>query len=186
VAELYLALLHHPVYDKHRAVVTTAVTNLDVHDIARVARTFDVRGYFVCTPVPTLRRLVDRIIRHWEVGPGAAYNPTRKAALALVRQVPALDDALAEIERDTGCLPFVVATTARDAPGRLTHAMLRQRVSAAGPPVLLVFGTGWGLTDELIARCDAVLEPIRGVGEYNHLPVRAAVAIVLDRIRHGR
>ena len=113
MADLYLALLHYPVYDKTGKVVTTAVTNLDVHDIARLARTFGARGFYVCTPVDTLRRLVARIIRHWEVGPGATYNATRKEALALVRQAPELDDAIADIERETGLLPRVVATTAR-------------------------------------------------------------------------
>jgi len=35
MADLYAALLHHPVYDKNGAVVTTAVTNMDVHDFGR-------------------------------------------------------------------------------------------------------------------------------------------------------
>jgi hypothetical protein len=36
-AAVYLALLHYPVYDKNHQVVTTAVTNMDIHDIARRA-----------------------------------------------------------------------------------------------------------------------------------------------------
>src|SRR5262249_44532905 len=111
MADLYVALLHHPVYDKTGAGVTTAVTNLDVHDIARLARTFGVRAFYVCTPVATLRRLVARIIRHWDVGPGASYNATRREALALVRQAPELDAAIAEIERETGQLPRLIATS---------------------------------------------------------------------------
>jgi hypothetical protein len=186
VADLYLALVHYPVYDKNGHVVTTAVTNMDVHDIGRTARTFGARGYFVCTPVATLRRLVDRIIRHWKVGPGATYNPNRKDALALVRQAPELDAAIAEIEREAGAMPYVVATSARSGPDRLGFAALRQRLAADGPPVLLVFGTGWGLVQELIDRCDAVLEPIAGAGDYNHLSVRSAAAIVLDRLCHPR
>ena len=102
MADLYLTLLHYPVYDKTGAVVTTAVTNLDVHDLARLSRTFDVRGFYVCTPVETLQRLVARIIRHWEVGPGATYNATRREALALVRQAPELDDADVDPDRVTG------------------------------------------------------------------------------------
>ena len=99
MADLYLALLHHPVYDKNGAIVTTAVTNMDVHDIGRLARTFDVRAFYVATPVPTLHRLVERIIRHWETGAGAVYNETRKEALALVRLAHDLDAAIADIER---------------------------------------------------------------------------------------
>ena len=186
MADLYLALLHHPVLDKHGAVVTTAVTNLDVHDIARAAATFDVRGYYVCTPIPTLQRLVERIILHWEEGPGAAYNATRKTALANVRLVAELDAAITDVERETGALPRLVATSARDGAGRLAYAALRERLRTGSRPELLVFGTGWGLTPEVLARCDDVLEPIRGVGPYNHLSVRSAAAIILDRIRNGR
>jgi hypothetical protein len=186
MADLYLALLHYPVYDKTGAVVTTAVTNLDVHDLARLSRTFGVRAFYVCTPIETLQRLVARIIRHWEVGPGATYNATRREALALVRQAPELDDAIADIERETGHLPRLVATTARAGEHRLGHDALRARLAADGPPELLILGTGWGLTADVLARADDVLEPIQGTGSYNHLSVRAAAAIMLDRLRAGR
>lgn len=186
MGDLYVALLHHPVLDKNGAVVTTAVTNMDVHDIARLARTFGVRGYYVCTPVPTLQRLVDRIILHWEEGPGAAYNETRKEALATVRLADELDGAVTDIERETGVLPRLVATSARSVPGRLPYDAMRERLARDPRPELLIFGTGWGLTPEVLDRCDDVLEPIRGVGEYNHLSVRSAAAIILDRLRNGR
>ena len=186
VADLYLALLHHPVYDKNGAVVTTAVTNLDVHDIGRMARTFEVRAFYVATPVPTLRRLVERVMRHWSTGPGATYNPTRKDALARVRLADDLDAAIADVERETGSLPRLVATTAREGPDRLTCAALRARLAEDGPAVLLVFGTGWGLTAEVLARADDVLEPIRGRRDYNHLSVRSAAAIILDRVLGDR
>jgi hypothetical protein len=50
------------------------------------------------------------------------------------------------------------------------------------PPVLLLFGTGWGLTEEVLAAADRRLEPIQGAGDFNHLSVRAACAITLDRL----
>lgn len=186
MADLYLALLHHPVYDKNGAVVTTAVTNLDVHDIGRLARTFEVRAFYVATPVPTLRRLVERVMRHWSTGPGATYNETRKDALARVRLADDLDAAIADVEREAGHLPRVVATTAREGEGRLSYADLRERLAAPGPAVLLIFGTGWGLTAEVLARADDVLEPIRGRRDYNHLSVRSAAAIILDRVLGDR
>ncbi|MBH49061.1 MAG: hypothetical protein CME71_12910 [Halobacteriovorax sp.] len=51
-------------------------------------------------------------------------------------------------------------------------------------PVLLVFGTGWGLHTSLVEAADARLEPIFSKAEdgYNHLSVRSAVAIYLDRL----
>jgi hypothetical protein len=186
VADLYLALLHHPVYDKNGAVVTTAVTNLDVHDIGRLARTFEVRAFYVATPVPTLRRLVERVMRHWSTGPGATYNETRKDALARVRLADDLDAAIADVERETGQLPYLVATSAREGTDRLSYAALRDRLAEDGRAVLLVFGTGWGLTPEVLDRADAVLEPIRGRRDYNHLSVRSAAAIILDRVLGDR
>ena len=186
MGDLYVALLHHPVLDKNGAVVTTAVTNIDVHDIGRMSRTFGVRGFYVCTHVETLRRLVARIIRHWESGPGATYNETRKEALSLVRQAPDLDAALTDIEHETGQLPRLVATTARDGADRLSYDALRKRLASDDRPQLLIFGTGWGLTPEVLDRIDDILEPIRGRDAYNHLSVRSAAAIILDRVRGDR
>jgi hypothetical protein len=186
MGDLYVALVHHPVYDKNGAVVTTAVTNMDVHDFGRLARTFGARAFYVCMPVPTLRRLVDRIIRHWEVGPGSVYNETRKEALALVRQVADLDEAVTDVEREGGVLPLLVGTSAREGEGRLPYPALARRLRDDPRPVLLVFGTGWGLTEAVTSRLDGLLEPIRGTGDYNHLSVRAAGAIVLDRLRNDR
>jgi hypothetical protein len=186
MADLYVVLLHHPVYDKNGAVVTTAVTNMDVHDLARLARTFAVRAVYVATPVPTLRRLVERIIRHWDTGPGAAYNSTRKEALALARLAHDLDAAIADIERETGVVPRLVATSARNGARRLTFAELRRRLADDGRPELLVLGTGWGLTEDVLGRADDILEPVDGVEGYNHLSVRSAAAIILDRLRGDR
>lgn len=186
MGDLYLVLLHHPVYDKNGAVVTTAVTNMDVHDLGRLARAFGVRACYVATPVETLRRLVERILRHWETGPGATYNQTRKEALALVRLAADLDATIADIERETGVLPRVVATSAREGGRRLSFGTLRTRLASDTRPELLLLGTGWGLTREVLARADEVLEPIRGTDGWNHLPVRSAAAIILDRLRGGR
>ena len=183
MGDLYLSLLHHPVYDKNGDVVTTAVTNMDVHDFGRLSRTYGVRAFYVATPVPTLRRLVERIMRHWETGPGAAYNHTRKEALALARLAPDLDAVVADIEHETGVLPSLVATSARDGDGRLAFAALRRRLAEDRRPTLLVFGTGWGLTEEVLGRVDDILEPVRWTDGWNHLSVRSAAAIILDRLR---
>src|SRR5262249_62202665 len=147
MSALYVVLLHHPVYDKNGAVVTTAVTNMDVHDLARLARTFALGAVYVATPVETLRRLVERIMQHWDSGPGAAYNRTRKEALALVRLAPDLEAAVADIERECGILPRIVAASARDGGARLTFGALRRRLDEGSRPELLVLGTGWGLTE---------------------------------------
>ena len=186
-APLYLALLHHPVKNRTGGVVTTSVTNLDIHDIARTARTYDLAGYFVAHPSTGLRALCERVAWHWQEGYGAKINESRRSAMELVRIVPDLDSVLVEIERDTGRQPLRVATSARD-QGRetTTCAALRSSMETTDDPVLLLLGTGYGLTQDLVDECEVLLEPLRGPGEYNHLAVRAAAAILLDRLRGAR
>lgn len=181
-APLYVVLLHHPVYDKNGEVVATAVTNMDVHDLARIGKTYGVAGVFISTPVRALRLLAEKIIDHWQKGFGAQYNETRREALSLVQTVSDLDAAILEIERKTAEQPVLVATSAKSGEGRVSFDDLRQRLRSEKAPHLMILGTGWGLTREVIERCDLVLEPIAGVGDYNHLPVRAAAAIILDRL----
>ncbi|HXG53114.1 MAG TPA: tRNA (guanosine(37)-N1)-methyltransferase TrmD [candidate division Zixibacteria bacterium] len=181
-APVYLALLHHPVYDKNGRVVTTAVTNMDIHDIARAARTYGVRALYVVTPVKALQKLSLKIIEHWETGYGAEYNATRKEALALARVTDALDDVLIDVERESGIQPAIVATSARTGPGRASFPQVRDMLIKSSRPVLILFGTGWGLTDEILSRADYILEPVEGCAGYNHLSVRSAAAIILDRL----
>ncbi|MEA2627319.1 MAG: hypothetical protein QOD06_3364 [Candidatus Binatota bacterium] len=182
MAPVYLVLLHHPVFNKRGDVVVTAITNMDIHDLARIARTYGAAGVFIAHPVRALRLLSEKIVEHWSRGYGAAYNETRREALALVRTVPDLDSVLLEIERETGTAPVLIATSARAGDRATGFAELRERLRASTTPHLLMLGTGWGLVPEVLGRAEIVLEPIRGAGDYNHLPVRAAAAIMLDRL----
>ena len=179
---VYVALLHHPVYDKNRQVVTAAVTNMDIHDIARSARTYGIHGFYVVTPVKALQKLARKIIDHWERGYGSQYNVTRKEALALVRISDTLDDVLIAIERECGEKPLLVVTSARPGGNRTSFANLRDMLIRLTRPFLLVLGTGWGLTEAIFSRSDYVLEAIEGTTDYNHLSVRSAAAIIFDRL----
>lgn len=185
-ANVSVALLHYPVYDKNRQVVSTAVTNLDIHDIARSAQTFGLLRYYLVTPVPGQQELAGRIVRHWQEGWGATYNPKRKAALELIEIASTLDDALADLKERFGRPARLVTTGARLHPRSITFSDLRQRVADREQPYMLLFGTGWGLVEEVFERADLVLEPIRGAGEYNHLSVRSAAAIIMDRLFGAR
>lgn len=179
--DLSLALIHHPVLNKHGDTIASAVTNLDLHDLARAARTFGVHHVYVVTPLMDQQELVDQLIGHWTHGHGAQYNPTREAALSLLKLESSLDDAVESVRTRTGQTPVLVATAARDTGPTIGFGALRNRV-ASGTPHLLLFGTAWGLAPECLNRSDCVLEPIRGSGPYNHLSVRAAAAIILDRL----
>jgi hypothetical protein len=181
-----VALVHYPVYDKNRQVVATAITNLDLHDIARSARTYGLFRYYVVTPVVEQQRLADQIRQHWIEGWGATYNPKRRAALELIRVVADLDAAGSALASELDKPVRVVMTGAKGRPGSIGYAALAELLRDPGQHYLLVFGTGWGMTEELLGTADLVLEPVSGGGEYNHLSVRSAAAIIFDRLLGGR
>lgn len=177
-----IALLHHPVVNKGGETIGSAVTNLDLHDIARAARTYGVGCYYLATPYRDQHDLVEEIIGHWRNGYGAAYNPARKEALSIIRPTYGLDDIVTDILSRRGEQPLLVATTARAQPGAISCRDLRYHLEQDRQPVLLLFGTAHGLAPHCFVRADAVLAPIVGRSSYNHLSVRSAVAIILDRL----
>ena len=181
-AAVYVALVHYPVYDKNHQVVTTAVTNMDIHDISRSGRTYGVKGFYVVTPVKALQKLALKIIDHWETGYGSEYNVTRKQALEITRIADCLDDVIIDIERESGEKPAIVVTSARPMGARTSFAALRDMLNNKTRPFLIIFGTGWGLTETIISQSDYVLEAVEGYTDYNHLSVRSAAAIILDRL----
>lgn len=176
-----LALVHHPVVNKNGETIAAAVTALDLHDISRAARTYGVGPFYVVTPLEDQQRLVTSIADHWLTGVGSKYNPDRKEALELIRLTASLTQARQDLKRATGSDPQTVVTSARMAGCDLNYAGLR-RLAASGRPTLLVFGTAWGLAPEIMQQADYRLAPITGGGDYNHLAVRSAVAIILDRL----
>jgi tRNA (guanine37-N1)-methyltransferase len=181
-ARTFVALVHYPIIDKAGAVVTSAVTNFDIHDIARSVRTFGVAGYFVVTPIAVQRDKVQHIARMWQEQESLDH---RASALRLVRPITSLETAIAEITSEHGP-PRVVATSANPHSFPQTpHLAARALISAARAdlrPILLVFGTGWGLAESVNILIEQVLSPIDGRPEWNHLSVRSAVAITLDRL----
>lgn len=189
---LYAALLHHPVLLKGNRAGTTSLTNLDVHDIARISRTYGLGGVFVVTPLEDQRRLLDTLLGHWLDGPGARSNPDRAEALRLILPAASLEDAVEALAARCGTPPWLVGTSARpvlDRKGRekrpaATFDQVRQRLEQG--PALVMLGTGHGLAPGALDRCDAVLPPLRWMDAYNHLPVRAAAAILLDRLLGDR
>ncbi len=185
-ANLAIALLHHPVYNKLHEVVTTALTNLDLHDIARSAKTFGLDRFYIVTPSLEQRRLAERIAGHWQDGWGAAYNPDRKEALDIVRVCATLELAIEEFQSRFSKPVRTVITGAAPRANSIDCLTLRQRLNDTEDPYVLLLGTGWGLTEEYFQEADFILNPIAGAGSYNHLSVRSAAAILLDRLRGTR
>ena len=158
---IYIALVHHPVYDRQGRVIATALTTIDIHDLARLAKTYGVGGFYVVTPLRSQQELARQLIDHWVRGRGAVYNPTRKEALFLVRMADDLENALKEIEKEEGRRAKTVATAARCYERAMSYGGMSDLLHKQGEdPYLIIFGTGWGLTREMVEQSDYVLEPI--------------------------
>lgn len=179
---IYIALLHYPVYNKNMEVISTSITNLDIHDIARSSCTYNVRKYFVVHPLDPQRNLIGDILEYWHHGYGAQYNSDRKTAFERVALMPGLEEVIEAIAAENeGIRPVTVTTDARIYPNTIGYNILREKIQD-GKPYLILFGTGWGIEKETMMSTDYILEPVYGAGEYNHLSVRSAVAIILDRL----
>lgn len=182
---LYVALAHYPVVNKNGDTITSAITNLDLHDIARAAKTFGVKGFYVVTPLEDQKEMTRRIISHWTQGAGSTYNPVRRQALELIQLKDTIEDVRKQIEQIEGAPPQLVATCARRYPDSIGYSALR-KLLGNGRPYLLTFGTAWGLAGEFINSADYILKPIYGETQYNHLSVRSAAAIIFDRLLGSR
>ncbi len=196
-ARTHLALVHHPCVDRTGKIVTTSLTNFDIHDLARSTMTYGLAAYHIVTPITAHREKAAHIATLWledeanrEAG-GAprkskATEASRANALRLVRTAASVEAVLAELTSEYGTEPLVVGTSARpesfpSAPRRSPSELLAE--GTLDPrPLLILLGTGWGLADALIPSVSRVLAPIEGASDWNHLSVRSAGAILLDRL----
>lgn len=173
-------LIHHPILDRERQVVTGAITNLDLHDISRSAHTYGLAAFYVAHPIAAQRELAARVREHWLTGSGSRRIPDRVPPMRGLRIVSSLDEALS----DAGPACELWVTSAQAGRDCVSYEQARKTFREEGPPLLIAFGTGWGLADEIIDRASRQLEPIRSPREdgFNHLSVRAAAAITFDRL----
>jgi len=177
---IYVGLVHYPVYNKQQEVITTSITNLDIHDIARSCRTYGVKNYFVINPLSSQAKMMQRILKFWQSEIAGRYNPDRVSALSIINYQPAIESAKEYIKTQEGTDPIVVTTTALRRKNQIDFGEFKQL--GLSQPVLILFGTGNGLVEQLHKKADYILAPVRANSSYNHLSVRSAVAIVLDRL----
>ncbi len=191
-----IGLCHHPIKDQRGNIVATNITNLDIHDIARAARVYGVERYYLIHPLQDQQQFVHRILDHWRVGEGASFNHMRKTSLTMVHTAASLEKALEDWGQGSKVKAKLISTHPRPVEGvpAVTFRGLKAEIDASRalkdvpledqPRIFLLFGTGFGLTDEMMRGCDALLEGIRGASadDYRHLSVRSAVSICLDRL----
>jgi hypothetical protein len=180
VRSVSAVLVHYPILDRQRAVVTGAITNLDLHDISRSAHTYGLAAFYVAHPIGAQRELATRVREHWLSGSGARRIPDRVPPMRDLRVVTSLDEAL----ESSGPETELWVTSAQGSAASVSHEQARERIKSDGPPILIAFGTGWGLADEVMRRANVWLAPIRSPRPdgFNHLSVRAAAAILFDRL----
>ena len=179
---LYIGLVHYPVYNKNREKIASAITNFDLHDLSRLARTYGAKKVFIITPLKNQHVLAERISAHWTSGYGAGYNVHRKEALETISIVSDLDKAIITVREAESEQPLIVTTDASRQPGcGISYSGLREMLDSERT-VLLIFGTAWGLHEDILKVSDFILDPIKGNTDYNHLSVRTAAGIILDRL----
>ncbi len=179
---LYIGLVHYPVYNKNREKIASAITNFDLHDLSRLARTYGAKRLFIITPLKNQHVLAERISAHWTNGYGAGYNRDRKEALKTIDVVESIEAAIGAVREAEGGQPLIVATDASRQPERgISYARMRE-ILGSDRTVFLIFGTAWGLHEDVLGVSDFILDPIEGNTDYNHLSVRTAAGIILDRL----
>ena len=185
--DIFVGLVHFPVINRRGEKICSAITNLDIHDIARTATTYGARGFFIITPASEQQDLAQRVCAHWIEGIGGRFNPDRKRAFDMVRIVPDVTSAVTGARDLSGKEPLLLATSAREMSGCISWKNLEKRVyKNEFECILLLFGTASGLHQECIDQCNGVICPVDAGTDYNHLSVRSAVAIILDRISRFR
>lgn len=182
MANLYLGLVHYPIYNRNMDVIATAVTNFDIHDISRTARTYDIKKYYLIHPLEVQAEIIKSVTDYWQNGYGKKYNPDRNNALKITEYSENIEKTIKDIENIEGVKPIIITTDARTYPNTATYKKVRAMIKDDDRPILLLFGTGFGIEKEVMKSFDYILEPIYGAGNYNHLCVRSAVAIILDRL----
>lgn len=182
MSNLYLALIHYPVYNREGELITSSITNLDIHDIARSCITFGVKNYIVVHPVERQKQIFEKILSFWKSDVAKFYNKDRVDALTSIQFAKDINETINMIKYQDGSDPIIVTTTATKLDEQISFEELKFIRKDSDRPVLLVFGTGNGLSSEIHQIADYILRPICGPTSYNHLSVRSAVAIVLDRL----
>ena len=168
--------------DREGNLIITSFTTMDLQVIVRPCRAYEVRAFYIVQPVDGQREVIQRQISYWLSEEGKKANPTRYETVKLAKLFYTLDEVIEDVERERGKRPKLVGTDARKYPNTISYNDLREEIFKREEEFLLVFGTAYGIPPDLMRTFDYILEPIMGAGNWNHLSVRNAVAIILDRL----
>lgn len=179
---IFLGLVHYPVYNKNGQIVCTSVTNFDIHDISRLCRTYDINKYYIITNTLSQIEYTNRIISFWKKEDSIGFNKDRNIAFENTIVIDSIENAMIDIEKITGKKVNLITTSAKKFDNSISYELMSKKIFNDDEVYFLIFGTGFGLTNEIMEKSTYILNPIRGNAKYNHLSVRSAVSIILDRL----
>lgn len=182
----YVAIMHAEIVVKGTGqpdrVGCTSVTSLDLHDTARSCATYGIKNMFMVSPLKDQQAIMRDLLAFWVSDEGKAYNLSRHEAVSRVVPIDSLAQTIELIKKQEGAAPLIITTSAKQhAHAKTIDYFSQQTVWQLDRPVLFLFGTGHGLADHVIEQSDFLLVPVEGMTDYNHLSVRSAIAIILDR-----
>ena len=179
----YLVLMHSQVLIKDRGEGNTSIASLDIHDIARSSKTYGIKKFFIVSQLRDQQKILSTFLEFWNSQEGQKYNKNRSDAVSLVTPAYALQEVIETITNlEGGIQPLIVATSAKTlANAKIIDYSSQGKLWKQQRPILFIFGTGRGLADKVLEQSNYILTPIKGLSTYNHLSVRSAVAIILDR-----
>ena len=181
-SNLYLALVHHPIQNINGKIIKTSLTNLDIQDIARSCTTYGIKKYFITHPVKEQRDLAKSVLNYWKNNKNKRNDNSKHRAIETIEIKKNIKEAINSIKSAHRKRPKIVATDARIMDNMVNYSRLKDIIESNSNPYLFLFGTGWGLAKEVLDGADYIIKPVGGYLEYNHLSVRSAVAIILDRL----
>lgn len=182
ISKIHLCLRHDEVLGREDKIIHSSVTQIDLHDFSRLTVTYGLGGFHAVTAMEAQHQISEDILKHWRVGYGKDYNPDRVEALSKLSLHRSFDSVVEAIAEEDGQPPLIIGTSARPTDKELAFADLSTIMADSGRSAIVQFGTSWGLSPAQIRRCDWVLPPVEGRHGYNHLSVRCAAAIIVDRI----
>jgi tRNA (guanine37-N1)-methyltransferase len=179
----YAVVMYTDILVKHNDSGTTSIKSLDLHDIARSAISYGIEKLFIVTPLIDQQKIATEFLSFWTEKTGRTYNHKRFEAISRVVLCHSFTEVIEQITALEKKKPIKIATSAKPKAELCPVVDYHDqgKIFQKQKPILLIFGTGQGLSPELIKNCDYCLIPVGGLTAYNHLSVRAAAAIVFDR-----
>lgn len=174
---LSVAIVHHPCINRLGQEICSTISEHDVFDASRLSLTYNVNIYVV-NPKPAQRELCMRLLSH---GTDSNTRASARGLFTKTSYAADLETVIQQLTTEHGAAPFVVATSAKSSNGDVSFASVREHMQQ-GRHLLLLVGKAWGLSSSVLDAADARLTPIDSGSGYNHLSVRSALAILIDRL----